>query len=152
MARTIALNVRKHLKTGQDTHLLDAKYGWNAQKKNSRNRPSYTRFCTDCFWAFRNSTCYNNHTANNVCINSESCANCGRWFVGPVSEHRCHTTYCSYCSKIVKADHKCYVEVMKKKETKTLRYVFYDFECTPSPRYISPRTWGQLLYRNECGR
>ena len=64
--------------------------------------------CKKCFSSFRNSTCY---LENGVCDNSKSCDTCGQWFIGQVLEHICNLSYCSYCSKSVKPDHQCFIEV-----------------------------------------
>ena len=37
---------------------------------------------------------------------------------------------CSYCSKSVKPDHQCFIEVKKRPNVKSWKYIFYDFECT----------------------
>ena len=39
-----------------------------------------------------------NHLANGVCDNSKSCDMCSEWFIGPVLDHVCNISYCSYCS------------------------------------------------------
>ena len=67
---------------------------------------------------------------NGVCDNSKSCDTCGQWFIGPVLDHVCNLSYCSYCSKSVKPDHQCFIEVKKRSNVKLWKYVFYDFECT----------------------
>ena len=36
----------------------------------------------------------------------------------------------SYCSKSVKPDHQCFIQVKKRSNVKSWSYVFYDFECT----------------------
>ena len=82
------------------------------------------------FWCFRNSTCFRNHLENGGCDNSKSCDTCGQWFIGPVLDHVCNLSYCSYCSKSVKPDHQCFIEVKKRSNVKSWKYVFYDFECT----------------------
>ena len=99
-------------------------------EKNCLTLPTFTRCCKKCFGAFRNSTCFRNHLENGVCDNSKSCDTCGQWFIGPVLDHVCNLSYCSYCSKSVKPDHQCFIEVKKRSNVKSWRYVFYDFECT----------------------
>ena len=94
------------------------------------NVPSYTRFCKECFGVFRNSICFKNHKQNEVCARATSCVKCGHWFAGPISNHICESFYCTYCMKEVIRNHECFVEVEKKIENKSWRYVFYDFECT----------------------
>ena len=64
-----------------------------------------------CFGAFRNSICFRNHLSNGVCDNSKSCVPYGQWFIGPVLDHVCNISYCSFCSKSVKPDHQCFIEV-----------------------------------------
>ena len=93
-------------------------------------KPSYTRFCKECFGVFRNSICFKNHKQNEVCARATSCEKCGHWFAGPISNHICESFYCTYCNKEVIRNHECFVEVEKKIENKSWRYVFYDFECT----------------------
>ena len=93
-------------------------------------KPSYTRFCKECFGVFRNSICFKNHKQNEVCARATSCEKCGHWFAGPISNHICESFYCTYCKKEVIRNHECFVEVEKKIENKPWRYVFYDFECT----------------------
>ena len=79
--------------------------------KNCPLLPTFTRCCKKCFGAFRNSTCLRNHLSNGVCDNSKSCDTCGQWFIGPVLDHVCNLSYCTYCSKSVKPDHQCFIEV-----------------------------------------
>ena len=88
--------------------------------------PTFTR-CCKCFGAFRNSTCSRNHLANGVCDNSMSCGTL--WYIGLVFDHVCNISYCSYCSKFVKPDHQCVIEVKRRADVKSWRYVSYDFEC-----------------------
>ena len=45
-------------------------------------------------------------------------------------QHVCNLSYCSYSSKFVKPDHRCFIEVKKRSNVKSWKYVFYDFECT----------------------
>ena len=45
-------------------------------------------------------------------------------------DHVCNLSYCSYCSKSVKPDHQCFIEVKMRSNVKSWIYVFYDFECT----------------------
>ena len=51
-------------------------------------------------WRFRNSTFFRNHLSNGVRDNSKSCDPCGQWFIGPVLDHVCNISYCSYCSNL----------------------------------------------------
>ena len=95
--------------------------------KNCLPLPTFARCCKKCFGAFRNSTCFRNH---GVCDNLKSCDPCGQWFIGPVLHHVCNISYCSYCSKSVKPDHQCFIEVKKRSNVKSWRFVFYDFKCT----------------------
>ena len=48
----------------------------------------------------------------------------------PMLDHVCNISYCNYCSKTVKPDHQCFIEVKKRVNVKSWRYVFDDFECT----------------------
>ena len=82
------------------------------------------------FGAFRNSTCFRNHLENGVYDNSKSCDPCDQWFIGHVLDHACNISYCSYCSKSVKPAHRCFIDVKKRSNVKSWKYVFYDFECT----------------------
>ena len=92
--------------------------------------PTFTRCCKMCSGALRNSTCFRNNLSNGVCDNLKSCDTCGQWFIGPVLDHVCNKSYCSYCLRPVKPDHQCFIEVKKRSNVKSWRYVFYDFECT----------------------
>ena len=82
-----------------------------------------------CKPAFRNSTCFRKHSGNGVCDNSK-CDTYGERFIGPVLDHVCNIVYCSYCSQYVKPDHQCFIEVKKRSDLMSWKYVFYDFECT----------------------
>ena len=75
------------------------------------NLPIFTRCCKQCFGSFCNITCFRNHLSNVVCDNSKSSDPCGQWFIGPVLDNECNISYCSYCSKSVKPDHQCFIEV-----------------------------------------
>ena len=99
-------------------------------EKNCLTIFTFTRCCIKCFGAFRNITCFRNHLSNGVCDNSKSCDTCGQWFIGPVLDHVCNLSYCNYCSKSVKPDHQCFIEVKKRSNVKSWRYVFNGFGCT----------------------
>ena len=125
--RIIVLNVKYVILESTIVHQLE--YVVNAQRKTvcpSSHLPDVANF----FGAFRNSTCFRNHLENGGCDNSKSCDTCGQWFIGPVLDHVCNLSYCSYCSKSVKPDHQCFIEVKKRSNVMSWKYVFYDFECT----------------------
>ena len=86
--------------------------------------------CRKFFGAFRNRTCFTNHLANGVCDNSKSCDTCGQWFIVPVLDQVCNIAYCNYCSMSDNPDLQCFIEVKRRPNIKSWRYVFYDFECT----------------------
>ena len=95
--------------------------------KNCLPLPTFAKCCRKCFDAFRNSTCFRNHVANGVCDNSKSCDTYGKWFIGPVLDHVCNISYCSYCSKSVKrgpmSSRGDMFECTQKTETETKRPV-----------------------------
>ena len=105
-------------------------------------------FCGQCFGNYRNSTCFENHITNDICSVAESCDNCGQWYSGSLANHECNTTYCCYCHKEQKIDHKCFIEVQKKIEIKSWKYIFYDFECTQNT--IDPVTGRPVHEVNYC--
>ena len=119
----IILNVKYVILVSTLVNRLE--YVVNSQKKICLPLPTFTRCCS-----IRNSTCFRNHVENGVCDNSKSCDTCGQWFIGPVLEHVCNLSYCSYCSKSVKPDHQCFIEVKKRSNMKLWNSVFYDLECT----------------------
>ena len=99
-------------------------------EKNCQLLPTFTRCCKTCFGAFRNSTCFRNPLSKGVCDNAKSCDTCGQWFIVPMLDHVCIISYCSYCSKSVKPNHRCFIEVKKRSIVRSCSYVFYDFEYT----------------------
>ena len=130
---------------GRSCYCVDCEVGYNTRSKhecktsrkchfctetNCLFSPSFTRCCNKCFGAFRNSTCFNNHRNNGVCTRASTCSTCGRWFNSKVPDHECNVQYCSYCSKRVKPDHCCFVDVKEPTEIKSWKYIFYDFEST----------------------
>ena len=60
---------------------------------------------------------------NCVCDNSKSCDTCSQWFIGPVLDHVCNISYCSYCSKAGKPDHQCFIDVKKRFNVKSWRFL-----------------------------
>ena len=52
-----------------------------------------------------------------------------------VLEHVCNLSYCSYCSKAVKPDHQCFIEV-KKSNVKSGKYVFHDLSVLETRRTL----------------
>ena len=51
----------------------------------------------------------------------------------PIQSHATHVASGSadrYCSKFVKPDHQCFIEMKKRFNVKSRRYVFYEFEST----------------------
>ena len=110
------------------TRVNQVEYVVNAQRTPVYRSPRLPDVAKSLF--FCNSTCFRNHLLNGVCDNSKSCDTCGQWFIGPVLDHVFNLFYCSYCSKSVKPDHQCFIEMKKRSNGKSWRYVFCDFECT----------------------
>ena len=82
------------------------------------------------FWCIAQQYMFQPSQQNEVCVCATSCEKCGHWFAGAVSNHICESFYCIYCNTEVILNHECFVEVEKKIEINSWRYVFYDFECT----------------------
>ena len=122
--RTIAWNAKKTFNK-KSQHKCKSEYTCNmCKEKACLYKPSYTRLCKECFGVFRNSTCFKNHKQNVVCARATSCEKCGHWLAGPISNHICESFYCTYYNKEVIRNHGCSVEVEKKIENKSWRYVF----------------------------
>ena len=135
--RTIVWNAKKHTTTRTSTCVNQNTLVTCVRKRLAcMYKPSYTKFCKECFCVFRISICFKNHKQNEVCARATSCEKCGHWFAGPISNQICESFYCTYCNKEVIRNHECFVEVEKKIENKPWRYVFYDFECTQKSRRV----------------
>ena len=113
----IILNVKYVILVSTLVNQLE--YVVNAHRKNCRPLPTFTR----CFDSFRNSTCFRNHLETVYVTIQSRVTHVASGFNGPVLEHACNLSYCSYCSKSVKPDHQCFIEVKKRSNVKSWKYV-----------------------------
>lgn len=113
-------------------------YCYHLHEDNSEN----WQYCTDCNRYFQNKTCLDMHNAKqdsrkSICQTYFKCKDCNQ--IINMKKHKkvhvCHEHYCKTCKDYVNEDHQCYMQpvesdVVKEKKSKTLQYIFFDFECT----------------------
>ncbi|XP_055714985.1 uncharacterized protein LOC129809195 isoform X2 [Phlebotomus papatasi] len=83
--------------------------------------------CDDCNREFRGEDCYNYHKEK-TCDAFKICPTCDT-FYKVASNHKCNTSKCYSCNKIVEKPHYCYIQSFKSKPPKEFQIIFYDFEC-----------------------
>ena len=134
---------------------LTCKKGYTNKENHSCNNPCVYchmlhedksddwQYCTHCNRYFQNKTCLDMHNLKHdsnqsTCQTYFKCKDCDQTI--NIKRHKklhvCHEQYCKTCKDFVSEDHSCYMQPVddsdeqKKKTPKTLKYIFFDFECT----------------------
>ena len=126
--------------------------------KECKTRVSEVLVCQNCAIQFPNRECYNDHLKASVkgtrCSRYFKCLTCdmtGYRLNRDGTPHRCYTTRCPRCLKLVTADHLCFNRNADPENTEKFKYIFFYFEARQDDKFSCPSGYNPKNHDLNCG-